>query len=120
MKRAARPAIIVAVVLLGVAVVADAQQSSKIPRIGYLSRDLHPSDSRAPSPRRLEAFRQGLQDLGYIEGKNIIIEYRYAEERLERLPALAEELVRLKVEIIVVDTTLTARAARKATSTIPI
>jgi ABC-type uncharacterized transport system substrate-binding protein len=99
---------------------AEAQQSTKIHRIGYLSRDLHPSDSRAPSPRRLEAFRQGLQDLGYIEGKNIIIEYRYAEERLERLPALAEELVRLKVDIIVADTTSTARAARKATSTIPI
>ena len=120
MTKAARPAILVAVMLLAVAIVADAQQPTKIPRIGYLSRDLHPSDSRAPSPRRLEAFRQGLQDLGYIEGKNIIIEYRYAEERLERLPALAEELVRLKVEIIVADTTLTARAARKATSTIPI
>jgi putative ABC transport system substrate-binding protein len=99
---------------------ADAQQPTKVPRIGYLSRDLHPSDSRAPSPRRLEAFRQGLQDLGYIEGKSILIEYRYAEERLERLPALAEELVRLKVEIIVADTSTSARAARKATSTIPI
>jgi putative tryptophan/tyrosine transport system substrate-binding protein len=95
-------------------------QPAKISRIGYLSRELHPSDSRAPSPRRLEAFRKGLQDLGYIEGKNIIIEYRYAEERLERLPVLAGELVRLKVEIIVADTTSTARAARKATSMIPI
>jgi ABC-type uncharacterized transport system substrate-binding protein len=99
---------------------ADAQQPTKVSRIGYLSRELHPSDSRAPSPRRLEAFRQGLQDLGYIEGKNIIIEYRYAEERLERLPALAGELVRLKVDIIVADNTSTARAARKATSIIPI
>jgi putative tryptophan/tyrosine transport system substrate-binding protein len=99
---------------------AEAQQSEKIPRIGYLSRDLHPSDSRAPSPRTLEAFRKGLGELGYIEGKNIIIEYRYADERLERLPALAEELVRLKVEIIIADTTSTARAARKVTSTIPI
>jgi putative ABC transport system substrate-binding protein len=99
---------------------AEAQQPTKVTRIGYLSRDLHPSDSRAPSPRSLEAFRQGLQDLGYIEGKNIIIEYRYAEERLERLPALAEELLRLKVEIIVADSSLSARAAGKATSTIPI
>ncbi len=100
--------------------VATAQQSGKVPRIGYLSRDLHPSDSRAPSPRNLEAFRQGLRELGYIEGKNIIIEYRYAEERLERLPALTEELVRLKVELIVADTSSVARAAKKATSTIPI
>jgi putative ABC transport system substrate-binding protein len=61
-----------------------------------------------------------LQELGYIEGKNIVIEYRFADGRLERLPALAEELVRLKLEIIVADTTLTARAAKKATSTIPI
>ena len=99
---------------------AEAQQPKSVPRIGYLSRDVHPSDSRAPSPRRLEAFRQGLHDLGYIEGKNIIIEYRYAEERLEQLSALAGEFVRLKVEMIVADTTLSARAARKVTSTIPI
>jgi putative ABC transport system substrate-binding protein len=109
-----------AAMLLALSFPANGQQSAKVPGIGYLSRDLHPSDSRAPSPRRLEAFRQGLQDLGYIEGKNIIIEYRYADERLERLPALAGELVRLKVEIIVADTTLSARAATKATSTIPI
>jgi putative ABC transport system substrate-binding protein len=74
----------------------EAQQpAGKIPRIGFLSRDLHPSDSRAPLPRNLEAFRQGLRELGYIEEKNIIIEYRYADGRLERLPALADELVRL-------------------------
>jgi len=100
--------------------VVEAQQPTKIPRIGYLSRDLHPSDSRAPSPRNLNAFRQGLRELGYIDGKNIIIEYRYADGRLERLPALAEELVRLKSEIIVADSSLAARAARKVTSTIPI
>ena len=68
----------------------------------------------------MEFFRQGLRELGYIEGKNLIIEYRYAEGRPERLPALAEELVRLKVDIIVTDTAAPARAARKATSTIPI
>jgi putative ABC transport system substrate-binding protein len=100
--------------------VAQAQQPKSVPRIGYLSRDLHPSDSRAAAPRTLEAFRKGLGELGYIERKNIIVEYRYADERLERLPALAEELVGLKVEIIVADTTSTARAARKATSMIPI
>jgi len=72
---------------------ANAQQVGKIPRIGYLSRDLHPADSRAPAPYNLEALQRGLRELGYIEGKNIIIEYRYSEGRLERLPALAEELV---------------------------
>jgi ABC-type uncharacterized transport system substrate-binding protein len=99
---------------------AEAQQPKGVSRIGYLSRDLHPSDSRAPSPRNLEAFRQGLRDLGYTEGKNLIIEYKYADGRFERLPALAEELVRLKIEIIVADTTAAARGAKKATSTIPI
>ena len=99
---------------------AEAQQPKSIPRIGYLSRDLHPADSRAPAPRNLEAFRQGLQELGYIEGKNIIVEYRYAEGRFERWPALAEKLVRLKVEIIVANDFTTVRAARKVTTTIPI
>ena len=99
---------------------AEAQQTKSIPRIGYLSRDLHPADSRAAAPVNLEAFRQGLRELGYIEGKNIVIEYRYAEGRFERLPALAEELVRLKVEIIVADTFTTARAAKNVTTTIPI
>jgi putative tryptophan/tyrosine transport system substrate-binding protein len=100
---------------------AEAQQpAGKIPRIGFLSRELHPSDSRAAEAPRLEGFRQGLRELGYIEDKTIIIEYRYADGRLERLPALAGELVRLKVEIIVADTTVVARAARNVISTIPI
>src|SRR4030095_3104779 len=107
--------------LFALCVPADAQQTAgKIPRIGYLSRDIHPADSRAPAPRNLEAFRQGLRELGYIEGKNIIVEYRYAEGRFERLPALAEELVRLKVEIIVAEVFTTVRAVRKVTTTIPI
>src|SRR5262245_28874661 len=108
------------VLILATIHLAEAQQPSKIPRIGYLSRDLHPSDSRAAQPVNLEAFRQGLQELGYVEGKNIIVEYRYGEGRLERLPTLAEELVRLKVEIIVTDTVGPVRAAKKATTTIPI
>jgi putative tryptophan/tyrosine transport system substrate-binding protein len=108
-------------VLFALCFSAQAQQpTGKIPRIGFLSRELHPSDSRAAEPRRLEAFRQGLRELGYIEGKNLMVEYRYADGRPERLPALAEELVRLKVDIIVTDTAAPARAARKATSTIPI
>jgi putative tryptophan/tyrosine transport system substrate-binding protein len=99
---------------------AEAQQPAKVSRIGFLSRDLHPADSRAPSPYNLEAFRQGLRELGYIEGKNIIIEYRYADGRSERLPALTEELVRLNVEAIVAESSQSARAAKKVTTTIPI
>ena len=99
---------------------ANAQQVGKIPRIGYLSRDLHPADSRAPAPYNLEALRQGLRELGYIEGKNIIIEYRYSEGRLERLPALAEELVHLKVDLIVAESSQSAREAKKVTGAIPI
>src|SRR5215510_286589 len=111
---------VIAFVLAVGGAVAQAQQPKSVPRIGFLSRDLHPADSRAPAPLNLEAFRQGLRELGYIEGKNIVIEYRYAEGRFERLPALAEELVSLKVEIIVADTAAAARPAKKATSTIPI
>ena len=99
---------------------AVAQQPKNIRRIGYLSRDLHPSDSRAPSPHNLDAFRQGLRDLGYIEGRNVIIEYRYADGRSERLPALTEELLRLNVEVIVTDASNSAREAKKVTTTIPI
>ena len=112
--------LVLGALLLAFCLSAEAQQSTTAPRIGFLSRELHPSDSRAAEPRRLEAFRQGLRELGYVEGKNLIIEYRYAEGRPERLPVLAEELVRLKVDIIVTDTAAPARAARKATSTIPI
>jgi putative ABC transport system substrate-binding protein len=83
----------VSALLLALSVRIEAQQPKSVPRIGYLARDLHPSDSRGPSTRNLEAFHQGLRELGYVEGKNIIIEYRYAEGRFERLPALAEELV---------------------------
>ena len=99
---------------------AEAQQPRHAHKIGFLSRDLNAFDSHTLVARRIEAFRQGLQELGYLEGKNLFIEYRYADGRLERLPALAEELVRLKVDIIVTDTAAPARAAKKATSTIPI
>jgi putative tryptophan/tyrosine transport system substrate-binding protein len=84
------------------------------------SRDLHPADSRAPSPRNLEAFRHGLRELGYVEGKNIIIEYRYSDGRNERLLALAEELVGLNTDIIVADSYASANAAKQVTKTIPI
>ena len=75
---------------------ADAQQPTKIPRISYLT-----GNSPSTNPARIEALRQGLRELGYMKGKNIIIEWRYAEGKADRLPALAAELVRLKVEVIV-------------------
>ena len=94
---------------------AEAQQPTKIPRIGYLN-----ATSPSTAPARIEAFRQGLRELGYVEGKNIVIECRYAEGNLDRLPALAAELVRLKVDIIVSGGPAATRPAKEATSTIPI
>jgi len=94
---------------------AQAQQPENIPRIGYLEA-VSPSISAV----RTEAFRQGLRELGYVEGKNIVTEYRYAEGKRDRLPALAAELVRLKVDVIVTAGASATRAAKKATSTIPI
>jgi putative tryptophan/tyrosine transport system substrate-binding protein len=113
MKRAAVPSILVAVVLLAVAVIAEAQQPKKVPRIGFLA----PSD---PASQSTEAIRRALRELGYMEGQNIVIEYRYMEGKRDRVPELAGELVRLKVDIIVVSGTGPARAAKNATKTIPI
>jgi putative ABC transport system substrate-binding protein len=93
------------------------QPAGKVPRIGFLTNG---SVSDPAAALRFDAFRQGLSALGYVEGKTIIIEYRYAEGRPEQLPELAEDLVRLKVELFVVPNDLTARAAKKATATIPI
>ena len=95
---------------------AQAQQPKKVSRIGYLS-----SVDPASESARAEGIRLALRELGYIEGQNIAIEYRYAEGKLDRLPELAAELVRLKVDIIVVaggDSVI--RAAKNATKTIPI
>ncbi len=94
---------------------AEAQQPKKIPRVGFLS-----VSSLAANATRIEAFRQGLRDLGYVEGKNIVIEWRYAEEKQDRLRELASELVRLKVDVIVTTGPTTTRAAKEATITIPI
>ena len=101
--------------LLAAPLAAGAQVPGKVPRIGFLS-----TFSPADSPRWLQGFRQGLRDLGYTEGHNIAIEYRYAEGRLERLPDLAAELVRLKVDVIVSENTPASLAAKQATATIPI
>ena len=91
---------------------ADAQQAKKIFRIGFLAG--------APAEDNLRGLRQGLRELGYIEGKNITIEYRFAEGKFDRFPALAVELIRLKVDVIVTRGTPAAAAAKNATSTIPI
>jgi ABC-type uncharacterized transport system substrate-binding protein len=93
--------------------VARAQQAGKIARIGYLASNL---TNQSP----LEAFRQGLRDLGYDEGRNVVIEYRDAQGKLEPLPALAVELVALKVDVIVASSTAAALAAKQATTVVPI
>jgi putative ABC transport system substrate-binding protein len=100
--------------LLAAIEAAAAQQGGKVYRIGFLW------DAPAVWPHALEAFRQGLRDLGWIERQNIIIEYRWTEGRFDRLPGLAEELVRLKVDLIVAPTSVYTGAAKRATSTIPI
>jgi ABC-type uncharacterized transport system substrate-binding protein len=104
-----------AIALTFVGAVAEAQQSTKIPRIGFLGAP--PLSSMAA---RIEAFRQGLRELGYIEGKNILIEWRSAEGKSERVPALAAELVRLKVDVIVSAGPAATRPAKEATVAIPI
>ena len=101
--------------LLAAPLVAGAQQAGRVHRIGYLTGGL--STDR---PHLIEAFRQGLRELGWVEGQNIVIEYRYAEGRFDRLPDLAAELVRLKVDIIVAVATPASAAAKNATGTIPI
>ncbi len=103
-------------VLLALSFAAEAQQPAKIPRIGYVSGS---GDLKTPGPL-VEGFRQGLRDLGYIEGKNIVVEYRYVDEGLDRVPGLVAELVRLKVDVLVATATVAIRAAKQATKTIPI
>jgi putative tryptophan/tyrosine transport system substrate-binding protein len=88
--------ILICIVLLACGVIAEAQQAGKIPRIGYLL-----GTTASALGNRTEGFRQGLRELGYIEGKNIIIEWRSAEGKIDRLRDLADELVRLKVDAIV-------------------
>ena len=114
-KRAAAPSILVAAMLLAVCVSAEAQQSTKNPRIGFLA-----SVSPSTISVRTQAFREGLRELGYVEGKNIVIEWRYAEEKLDRLNELAADLVRLKVEVIVSAAPTVTRPLKDATKTIPI
>jgi putative ABC transport system substrate-binding protein len=104
------------IAVLGGAAKTQAQQAGRVPRIGFLSGSGDPSK---PGPL-VEAFRQGLRDLGYIEGKNILLEYRYVQGKRDRVPGLVAELVQLKVDTIVVGTLPGVRAAKQATTTIPI
>src|SRR6266566_5130919 len=94
---------------------AEAQQAAKVARIGWLS-----VNNLAGNPQGCEAFRQGLRDLGYVEGRNVVIDYRDAEGKPERFPALAAELVALKVDVILAGSTPQALAAKQATRTLPI
>lgn len=108
--------IVVACVLLSTSLnAAVAQQPGKVPRVGFLTA-FSPSDY----PAWRKEFRQGLQDLGYTEGQNIVVEYRYANGRPERLPSLAAELVRLRMDIVAAETTPANLAMKQATTTIPI
>jgi putative tryptophan/tyrosine transport system substrate-binding protein len=102
--------------LLLIASVINAQQAKKIPRIGYLSGSGTPNNPGS----QVEAFRQGLRDLGYIEGKNILVEYRYAEGREDRFRDLAAELVGLNVDVLVTASTIAVRAAKQLSATMPI
>ena len=101
--------------LLAAPLAAEAQQAGKVYRIGFLS-----GSSAVASRRHLEQFRLGLRELGYVEGQNIIIEYRWAEGQQDRLPQLAPDLVRIAPDLIVAVTALSAMAARNATASIPI
>src|SRR6266498_1255120 len=115
MKKTTLLSIVVVVMHLVVGVITHAQQPGKIFRIGFLD-----TSTTSGSAVLVEAFRREMRKLGWIEGKNFTTEYRFAEQKPERLPELAVDLVRLKVDLIVVSGTPPALAAKKATTTIPI
>jgi putative ABC transport system substrate-binding protein len=108
--------LILSALLLALSYSASAQQPTKVPRIGYLSPT---GDSHTSGPD-VEAFRQGLRDLGYIEGKNILVEYRFIEGKTDRTSNLVGELVKLNVDVLVVLSSPSIRAAKQATKTIPV
>jgi putative ABC transport system substrate-binding protein len=116
MKKAALLSILVVAVQLSVGVIAHAQQTGKVARIGFVSSIGNPNN---PGPN-VEAFRQGMRELGYIEGKNIQIEYRYIEGKSERTPSLVTELIQLKVDVLVCAALSASRMAKQETKTIPI
>jgi len=107
-------AVIFALSLTLAPLAAEAQQAGKMPRIGVLS------GPRSANLARIKAFREGLGELGYVEGKSIVIEWRFLEDKGDRLPALAVELTRLKVDVLVAFGPASTQAAKEATNTIPI
>src|SRR5215467_3022020 len=107
--------LLVMLIVFALCIPAEAQQPAKIARIGYLT-----GAHLTAIPARIEALRQGLRDLGYVEGKNLAIEFRWAEVKFERLSAFAAELVGLKVDVIVTVGASATRATKEATKTIPI
>ena len=107
--------IALAALLFAPGYLAQAQQPTKIPRIGYLA-----GGDATSAAAQVEEFRQGLRELGYVEGKNILVEYRYAEGRQDRVPSLVRELVQLKVNVLVVIFSVGTQVAKEATKTIPI
>jgi putative tryptophan/tyrosine transport system substrate-binding protein len=107
--------VIAFVIMTACAAIAQAQQTGKVPRIGYLF-----NTTPSVAALRVEAFRQGLRELGYVEGKNIVLESGYSEGKIDRLHALVAEFVRLKTEVIVTSGPIVTRAAKEATKTIPI
>ena len=115
MKKVMALSSVIAGILLAVAVIAEAQPPKKIPHMGFLS-----SASLFATKENVEALRQGLRELGYVENQNLVIDYRYAEAVTERLPNLAAELVNLEVDAVAAVGTPAARAAKNATKTIPI
>ena len=110
-----RPFLLGSLVVFAALRTASAQLTGKVYRIGFLG----PANASSWA-RYIAALREGLREFGYEEGKNLVIEYRWAEENLDRLPELASELVRLKVDLIVTDGTPGSRAAKQATTTIPV
>ena len=115
MKNTVVPSILAVVMLLALGVRGEAQQTGKVRRIGYLT-----AASPSANAARIEALRQGMRELGYVEDKNIVIEWRFGERKEDRLPALAAELVRLKVDVIVTGGPISTRRAKEATVSIPI
>jgi putative tryptophan/tyrosine transport system substrate-binding protein len=107
--------ILLVIAVTGACAMVQAQQPTKVPRIGYLS-----VSSLSDMADRIDAFRDGLRELGYVEGKNIVIEWRYGQEKPDRVSELAVELARLKVDVIVSGGNSATQAVKKATNTIPI
>ena len=118
MKKSAVLSILVVGVLLAVGVVAQAQQAVKIPRIGYLTGSSPPTNTTPDL--NADAFRQGLRELGYVEGKNIVVEYRYLEGKDDRNPIFLAELQQLKIDLLILIGLSSIRAAKEATKTIPL